>query len=151
LKSKNIKHGHIHERNLAYDGKNWFIGGLVEQKRDPSNTTIMCKHEDETLISRRAAHDQAEAQMNMTYGDDLWQVILTFVKVVYKKNPFLSGGRGPQYNVTMGNCQIFSETEAGLLLREYLIRTIDIQPEEYKDVRGLFKTITAEKQLNRGN
>jgi hypothetical protein len=111
------------------------------------------KPEEETLISRRAAHEQAETHVNMTYGDDLWQVILTFVKVVYNKNPFLSDGDGtrPQYNVMMGNCEIFSETEAGLLLREYLIRITDISSEEYEEVRGLCKKITAEKQLNHGN
>jgi serine/threonine protein kinase len=150
LKSKKIKHGHIHERNVAYDGKNWFIGGLVEHQRDSSDTITICKREEETLISRRAYQDQEDTQVNMTYGDDLWQVILTFVKVVYNKNPFLSD-MPSRYNVTEGICEIFSETEAGLLLREYLIRITDIQLEEYEQVRGLCKKITAEKQLNRDN
>ena len=115
-----------------------------------TSDTIIFKPEEETLISRRICDPSGRLE-ETTFGDDLWQVILTFVKAVYNKNPFLSDENGPQYNVMMGICDIFSETEAGLLLREYLIRTTDIPSEEYEEVRGLFKKITAEKKMNRGN
>ena len=142
LKSKNIKHGHIHERNLAYDGKNWFIGGLVQPGKGSNQSTSGITSDNNCLRSRRQLKEK-----KTTSGDDMWQVILMFVRVVYGRNPFIFKGSDAKYNILLGNCQTFSDIEAGLLLREYLIRTTDIPSEEYEKIRGLCKTIIHQNNL----
>lgn len=152
-----IRHGYIHERNLAYDGENWYIGDVMQHKKldDAQSGEYGSSHL--WLKSRRAYVEEpvvwiqhvhgARSKKRSTCGDDLWQLILVFASAWSGANPFHVSPEAPQLNVCYGRCQIFDSSKEGLLLRDFLLREHDIVDDEYDTVAFLFNTIMANYEM----
>jgi hypothetical protein len=145
-----IIHGCIHERNLAFNGKNWYISGLI---------TTMKTGEDESgeyinpeLKSRRYLEAQVmnKNENTVEHGDALWQLILMYVITYYWFHPFdneLPAFGLVELNILGGKCQNIAvkgkkETTFGKALREMLVSTEELKC--YSKVRGIFENNTDE-------
>ena len=98
LKAKNICHGFIHDRNIAFDGKHWYISGLVGLNA--------CFLEPSRCIRspRNFKRNQRELKNFLIPADDLWQLIFMFFLTKFGLSTFRwSGGRFNAYGIICWN------------------------------------------------
>jgi|694.fasta_scaffold02785_25 hypothetical protein len=141
LKSKNICHGSIHENNLAYNGNNWYLSGLLSTKKD-DNFVSGC-HIKPIFQSRRFLHfnsDKSNSELNLS--DDMWQLVLMYVITYYGSNPFFSKNYETNYNIYKGNCKEISNSVYGKYLKEILISFNEIKNNDYYYILEIFKNNT---------
>jgi hypothetical protein len=90
LKSKNVSSGVIHEDNLAYNGKSWYISGIINAEKEGENTSGV--YIQSSLKSRRyewfKKNHKDETPIKYIPEDDLWQLVLMYVITYYGFNPF---------------------------------------------------------------
>jgi serine/threonine protein kinase len=83
LHSNNFIHETIHEDNLAFNGTNWYISGILQPEKLgelASAAMATC-----SLKSRRQSLCSSSTPIPF---DDLWQLILMYVITYYGFNPF---------------------------------------------------------------
>jgi serine/threonine protein kinase len=138
LKSKNICHGAIHEHNIAFNGKNWYISGLIT-----SNKTGECK----SGVSNQACMKSRHYLLNdvLVPSDDMWQLVLMYVITYYGFIPFYYENRHEIFlNIFNGKCKIISfhnySSKFGKKL--YKILTRKYEAYDYDDILEIFKTNT---------
>lgn len=114
MKANNVASGVIHEDNLAYNGKSWYISGIVNATKQ--GESVSGEYIQSSLKSPRYLNLDDECQQHIP-EDDLWQLVLMYVITYYGFNPFQSSttrfqnttllNRGWQLLVRIadGNCQ----------------------------------------------
>jgi hypothetical protein len=145
-----LAHGCIHERNLAFNGKNWYISGLITPRKLEENKSG--EYTNPELKSRRylEAKVMNTNENTVLHGDDLWQLVLMYVRTYYGINPFdneLPAFGLVELNILGGKCQNIAvkgkeETEIGKALREMLVSTEELTC--YSQVREIFENNTDE-------
>jgi len=113
LHSNNFIHETIHEDNLAFNGTNWYISGILQPEKGGENASgEYCLT---SLKSRRLSLCSSSTPIPF---DDLWQLILMYVITYYGFNPFFSIsntyigqissfhqiGGAVLYNIAQGRC-----------------------------------------------
>lgn len=83
MKAHNVASGVIHEDNLAYNGQDWYISGIVNSQK--TGESASGEYIISSLKSRRYLHGNCEQYIP---EDDLWQLILMYVITYYGFNPF---------------------------------------------------------------
>lgn len=85
MKAHNVASGVIHEDNLAYNGQDWYISGIVNsQKMGECASGVYITS---SLKSRRYLHLNTYHKQYIP-EDDLWQLVLMYVITYYGFNPF---------------------------------------------------------------
>ena len=141
LKSQNICHGTIHENNLAFDGKNWYISGLMSTKK-----TGECQSGIYIQSSFKSRRFLCSPKVNENFpndylipSDDMWQLVLMYVITYYGSNPFFSKNYETNYNIYKGNCKEISNSENGKYLMEILTSKNKIEDEDYWKILNVFQ------------
>lgn len=148
MKSKNVATGVIHQDNLAYNGKSWYISGIVNSDKmgeSQSGCNIMS-----SIKSRRFICNDSECPLP---EDDLWQLVLMYVMTYYGFNPFKKTGtkffdKNPNMfmvypNVAEGNCQnITLSTKPdcfGIILQKKFLTSMDLNDKSYELFRHVIE------------
>ena len=85
MKAHNVASGVIHEDNLAYNGQDWYISGIVNSQK--LGESASGENITSSLKSRRYLH-LGEDDKQYIPEDDLWQLVLMYVITYYRFNPF---------------------------------------------------------------
>jgi hypothetical protein len=140
LKSQNICHGTIHENNLAFDGKNWYISGLMSTEK-----TGECQSGIYTESSFKSRRFLCYPHRNFNFSndylipsDDMWQLVLMYVISYYGFNPFFKKWN-INFNISEGNCKEISNSENGKYLMEILTSKNKIEDEDYWKILNVFQ------------
>jgi serine/threonine protein kinase len=138
LKSKNICHGAIHERNIAFNGKVWYISGLIT-----SDKTGECKS-GEYVTSCYKSRQYLLNNVSVP-SDDMWQLVFMYVITYYGFNPFMSEIKYEIFcNILKGKCKIisFNNYSSNFGKKLYNILTRKYEAYDYDDILEIFKTNT---------
>jgi hypothetical protein len=115
MKAHNVASGVIHEDNLAYNGQDWYISGIVNSGK--LGESASGQYITSSLKSPRYLREHYKQYIP---EDDLWQLVLMYVITYYGFNPFhpsedrfqnstlLTGNRLNSEileNIDKGNCQ----------------------------------------------
>jgi hypothetical protein len=147
LKQHDIPHGSIHERNVAFDGENWIIIGLMRPQ-----TRVECDRSEEEM---RREHGNVSSDLKSrrlcilggqsTCGDDLWQLILLFVIICNIHHPFMKTGHESkkrdvlQARVASGTCtEKFFKSNEGASLKQFLIQEKEFDDKDYATALRIF-------------
>jgi hypothetical protein len=143
-----LVHGCIHERNMAFNGKNWYISGLITTMKTEECMSYAGYGTNDVLKSRRyfIASDK-DRKAPLKNGDDLWQLVLMYVRTYYGIEPFESTSFARVVDVIEGKCNHIAasgkdEKDFGKTLREMLVSTEELKC--YSKVRGIFENNTDE-------
>lgn len=139
MKAHNVASGVIHEDNLAYNGQDWYISGIVNSRKLGENASG--EYITSSLKSPRYLH-LGEYYKQYIPEDDLWQLVLMYVITYYGFNPFhpsedrfqnstlLTGfwlNNKILVNIHIGNCQEITLTTRadrfGQILKMLLLST----------------------------
>jgi hypothetical protein len=154
LKSQNICHGTIHENNLAFDGKNWYISGLMSTKKTGESQSGC--YVESSFKSRRFLCSPNRNDINFVYfpndylipSDDMWQLVLMYVITFYGFNPFLNSFTDfIQLNIRKGKCKEISNSKNAKYLKEILTSKNKIKDEDYNYILEIFKNNNDEIKL----
>jgi hypothetical protein len=143
LKSKNISHGTIHENNLAFDGNNWYISGLLSTKKTGecmSGCYVESSYKSRRLMknSNRTFND---SYLDIIPSDDMWQLVLMYVITYYGFNPFAETKNNHTViiNILKGNCKEISNSIYGEYLKKILTTKYELQNDDYCKIFNIFK------------
>jgi hypothetical protein len=154
LKSQNICHGTIHENNLAFDGKNWYISGLMSTKKTGESQSGC--YVESSFKSRRFLCSPNRNNINFVYfpndylipSDDMWQLVLMYVITFYGFNPFLNSFTDfIQLNIRKGKCKEISNSKNAKYLKEIITSKNKIKDEDYNYILEIFKNNNDEIKL----
>ena len=96
MSPKNICHGFIHDRNIGFDGKNWFYSGLVSLKKDGVCSSFSGCHmyKDKSLNCIRSPRyfkfflgEEKSLSAFLEPADDLWQTIFMYFQTKFRLHP----------------------------------------------------------------
>jgi hypothetical protein len=142
LKNKNIIHTTIHSDNMAFNGTNWYISGILTTQKLGECTSGT--YNVSSLKSRRFSNEN-----HFLPSDDLWQLILLYVVTYYGYNPFRTYTKIQNYekwsfdfsldcqnNINRGICQSITVTDKigsyGDKLHKMLTNLFENSYEEFK-------------------
>jgi hypothetical protein len=141
LKSQNICHGTIHQNNLAFDGKNWYISGLMSTKK-----TGECQCGIYIQSSFNSRRFLCSPKVNENFpndylipSDDMWQLVLMYVITFYGFLPFSDKWWKTTLQISEGNCKEISNSENGKYLMEILTSKNKIEDEDYWKILNVFQ------------
>jgi hypothetical protein len=153
LKSQNISHGTIHENNLAFDGKKWYVSGLISTEKTGE---CMSRIIDSSYKSRRSSlinqkiylKNYKKYNYNEKFhtipSDDMWQLVLMYVITYYGFNPF--NNNVSVYtaidNIRNGKCKEISKSLNGKYLEEILTSKNELENDDYDKILKIFQNNT---------
>jgi hypothetical protein len=142
LRDKNICHTTIHNDNLAFNGQNWYISGLITCSKAGNCNSIIFS----CLKSKRFLRLKRDGRSNPIPipSDDLWQLILMYVITYYGFNPFQNEKWSKEHTngcIYNGICQNISVTNSFSKFGNELYQTLNSCEEPSYDQ---FKTIVLE-------
>jgi hypothetical protein len=146
LKSQNICHGTIHENNLAFDGKNWYISGLMSTEKTGESQSGC--YVQSSFKSRRFLCSPNRNDTNFVYfpndylipSDDMWQLVLMYVISYYGFNPFFEKWNiTTTFHISEGKCKEISNSENGKYLMKILTSKNKIEDEDYWKILNVFQ------------
>jgi hypothetical protein len=154
LKSQNISHGTIHENNLAFDGKKWYVSGLLSTEKIGSCMS--------GLVNSYSYKSRRSSLINLNYNDekfhtipsdDMWQLVLMYVITYYGLNPFNDldhcvNTTNYYYchslidNIRNGKCKEISKSLNGKYLEEILTSKNELENDDYDKILKIFQNNT---------
>jgi hypothetical protein len=148
LKSQNICHGSICPNNLAFNGKNWYVSGLLSIQK--TGKCMSGYFVPSTFKSRRSNIANYEIlkfisvnnydKLNVVPSDDMWQLVLMYVITYYGIN--LIDVKNFIENIYKGECQEISKSVYGKYLKEILINDNEMKNDDYGKILNIFKNNT---------
>jgi hypothetical protein len=143
LKLQNISHGTIHENNLAFDGKKWYVSGLLSPKKMGD---CMSVNSNQTYKSRRLLKNTNDDDnfFDIIPSDDMWQLVLMYVITYYGFNPFNENVNifTVVINIIEGKCKEISNSKYGKYLKEILISENELKDYDYTKILNIIENNT---------
>jgi hypothetical protein len=143
LKLQNISHGTIHENNLAFDGKKWYVSGLISAKKTEE---CMSGITDSSYKSRRLLNNlnYNDEKFHTIPSDDMWQLVLMYVITYYGFNPFNNNVSiyTAIINIRNGKCKEISKSFYGKYLEEILTSKNELENNDYNKISEIFQNNT---------
>jgi hypothetical protein len=147
LKSQNICHGSIYENNLAFNGKNWYVSGLLSIQKN--GKCMSGYYVSSTFKSKRSniinckilssININNNYKLNVVPSDDMWQLILVYVITYYGINPFYDQVNECIYEE---KCQEISKSVYGKYLKEILTNENEMKNDDYGKILNIFENNT---------
>jgi hypothetical protein len=152
LKSQNICHGSICPNNLAFNGKNWYVSGLLSTQKN-GECMIGCYTMIENLpfisyksrrsnISNCNSSKSRDCELDIVPSDDMWQLVLMYVITYYGFNPFGNNIFKIFTNIYEGECQEISKSVYGKYLKEILTNENEMKNDDYDKILNIFENNT---------
>jgi hypothetical protein len=148
LKSQNICHGSIYENNLAFNGKNWYVSGLLSIQKNGECMTGCYIASSYTYKSRRSnianfdSSQSGDCELDIVPSDDMWQLVLMYVITYYGFNPFGNKRSELLNNIYEGECQEISKSVYGKYLKEILTNENEMKNDDYGKILNIFENNT---------